>query len=88
MPVVFASRTGAGELYTSTAGYPGSEKDLLDGELIPAGALDSLKTRVLLALLLAGGADRGQIAATLAQTVDSPPAGGGLQAAGLPRTAS
>jgi L-asparaginase len=56
MPVVFASRTGAGGLYTSTAGYPGSEQDLIDGGLIPAGALDGLKARVLLILLLADGA--------------------------------
>ena len=69
MPVVFASRTGAGELYTSTAGYPGSEKDLIDGGLIPAGGLDGLKARVLLALLLADGAGRDRIAAALAQTV-------------------
>ena len=70
MPLVFASRTGAGELYTSTAGYPGSEKDLIDGGLIPAGALDGLKARVLLSLLLADGANRDRIAATLAQTAD------------------
>jgi L-asparaginase len=68
MPVVFASRTGAGGLYTSTAGYPGSERDLIDGGLIPAGALDGLKARVLLALLLADGAGRDRIAAALAQT--------------------
>jgi L-asparaginase len=70
MPVVFASRTGAGGLCTSTAGYPGSEKDLIDGGLIPAGALDGLKARVLLALLLADGAQRDRIAATLARTAD------------------
>ncbi|HEY3981698.1 MAG TPA: asparaginase domain-containing protein [Streptosporangiaceae bacterium] len=70
MPVVFASRTGAGGLYTSTAGYPGSERDLIDGGLIPAGALDGLKARVLLSLLLADGAGRDRIAATLAQTGD------------------
>jgi L-asparaginase len=68
MPVVFASRTGAGELYASTAGYPGSERDLIDGGLIPAGALDGLKARVLLALLLADGAGRDRITAALAQT--------------------
>ena len=68
MPVVFASRTGAGGLYTATAGYPGSERDLIDGGLIPAGGLDGLKARVLLALLLADGAGRDRIAAALAQT--------------------
>jgi L-asparaginase len=70
MPVVFASRTGAGEVHTSAAGYPGSEQDLIDGGLMPAGALDGLKARVLLALLLADGAGRDRIAATLAQTAD------------------
>jgi L-asparaginase len=70
MPVVFASRTGAGGLYTATAGYPGSEKDLIDGGLIPAGGLEGLKARVLLSLLLADGAGRDRIAAALAQTAD------------------
>jgi L-asparaginase len=69
MPVVFASRTGAGELFTSSAGYPGSERDLIDGGLIPAGALDGLKARVLLALLLADGAGRDRIRAALARTL-------------------
>jgi L-asparaginase len=68
MPVVFASRAGAGELFTSTAAYPGSEKDLIDGGLIPAGALDGLKARVLLTLLLAAGADRGRISRAFAAT--------------------
>ncbi|HEX5288518.1 MAG TPA: hypothetical protein VFX25_06590, partial [Streptosporangiaceae bacterium] len=68
MPVVFASRTGAGGLYTATAGYPGSERDLIEGGLTPAGALDGLKARVLLSLLLADGASRDRIAAALSQT--------------------
>jgi L-asparaginase len=65
---VFASRAGVGELFTSTAAYPGSEKDLIDGGLIPAGALDGLKARVLLTLLLAAGADRGRIGRAFAAT--------------------
>lgn len=57
MPVVFASRTGAGALYTSTGSFPGSESDLLDAGLESAGDLDGLKSRVLLSLALAAGSD-------------------------------
>jgi L-asparaginase len=53
VPVVFASRTGAGELYSSTGSFPGSETDLLRVGLISAGALDGLKARVRLSLVLA-----------------------------------
>ena len=66
VPVVFASRTGAGETGRSTYGYPGSETDLLQRGLIGAGGLDPLKARILLALLLADGADRSRIEATFA----------------------
>lgn len=58
MPVVFASRTGAGELLTDTYGFPASERDLLERGLISAGARDGLKARLLLSMLLASGADR------------------------------
>lgn len=58
IPVVFASRTGDGELYRATGSYPGSEGDLLARGLISAVGLDGCKARLLLALLIATGASR------------------------------
>jgi len=55
MPTVFASRAGAGEVHTSTCDFPGSELRLIERGLVPAGALDGLKARLLLTLVLAGG---------------------------------
>lgn len=53
MPVVLASRTGAGELLHNTYRYRGSETDLLEAGAIPAGRLDGLKARILLSFCLA-----------------------------------
>lgn len=61
MPTVFASRTGAGELHTSTCDFPGSELRLREAGLISAVALDGLKSRLLLALTLASGGGRAEV---------------------------
>jgi L-asparaginase len=62
IPVVTTTRTGDGEVLTSTyGGFDGSETSLIQAGLLPAGALHSLKARVLLSLLLTAGAGREQV---------------------------
>jgi L-asparaginase len=67
MPVVMASRTGAGRTLARTYGFAGSEIDLLDAGLLPAGHLDGLKSRLLLATLLAIDAPRSRMRAEFLQ---------------------
>jgi L-asparaginase len=61
LPVVFASRTGAGETLRGSYGYPGGEIDLIRRGLIPAGILDARKARIALQLLLSAKADRAEV---------------------------
>lgn len=66
MPVVLASRTGAGPVLHRTYGFAGSEQELLDRGLVHGGYLDGPKARILMGLGLASGADRDRLAALFA----------------------
>ena len=52
IPTIFASRTGSGETLRKSYGFPGSETDLIQRGLIPAGSLDARKARIVLLLAL------------------------------------
>lgn len=52
MPVIVASRTGAGSTARTTYGYKGGEIDLIESGMVMAGFLCPLKARILLTLLL------------------------------------
>ena len=62
VPVVMTSRTGGGDVLTRTyGGFKGAESELVAGGVIAAGSLDALKSRILLTLLLAGGAGADEV---------------------------
>ncbi|MGH6842130.1 MAG: asparaginase [Methylocella sp.] len=63
IPVVFASRTGAGETLRGSYDYEGGEIDLIARGLISANALDARKARIALQLLLSVHADLAKIRA-------------------------
>ncbi|MEQ5842045.1 asparaginase [Paraburkholderia acidicola] len=67
VPVVIASRTGAGATASRTYGFAGSEVDLARRGALLAKWLHPLKARLLLGALLAAGTPREQIPEALAR---------------------
>lgn len=62
IPVVMATRTGAGRTGVCTYAYPGAEMDLIERGVVMAGHLSAVQARLLLWTLLGNGASREQIA--------------------------
>jgi len=57
IPVVLATRVSRGPVLQSTYAFPGSERDLIDHGLLPAGYLCASKARILLSFSLGAGLD-------------------------------
>lgn len=71
MPVILASRTGSGEVHRETYGFTGSESDLLERGLIPAGMFNGLKARLFLSLLLRSGVSKKNLAGEFSRSFAS-----------------
>lgn len=67
MPVVIASRTGAGAVLRATYAFEGGEIDLARRGLIGAGWLPGIKARLLLQVLLATDATREELEGAFAR---------------------
>lgn len=67
LPIVIASRTGAGSTLRATYGYPGAEIDLWERGFVFTGGLNSRQARILLWLLTGLDVDRDSIVAAFAQ---------------------
>lgn len=72
MPVVVASRTGAGSTARSTYGFTGSETDLVRRGAYLAGWLDPRKARVLTWAVLSSTSDPDRLALELAARGEEP----------------
>lgn len=73
VPVVLASRAGAGPVLAGTYAFPGSESDLRRRGLLGAGWLHPHKARVLLHVLLGAGLGRDEVAAAVAEAAERSP---------------
>lgn len=72
VPVILTSRANTSIVLKSTYGFAGSEKDLIERGLIPAGWLSPLKARLLLCSLLSVDAPRDMINSIIISRGDLP----------------